>query len=112
MHTLQLEHRGYDWSISDSLHALVIVVIPVFFSLLFLPPFHELINYVGTRFHVFGIGQHSVGFSIRIEVKTDSKTSVRHIYIQFLYEINFTFFMLWFGYFKLIILTISWFGYL
>ncbi|XP_057775732.1 protein HAPLESS 2 isoform X1 [Salvia miltiorrhiza] len=26
-------------------------------------------------FHVFGIGQHSVGFSIRIEVKTDSKIS-------------------------------------
>ncbi|KAG6405757.1 hypothetical protein SASPL_133351 [Salvia splendens] len=27
------------------------------------------------RFHVYGIAQHSVGFSIRIEVKTDSKIS-------------------------------------
>lgn len=28
------------------------------------------------RFHVFGIGQRSVGFSIRIEVKTESKITV------------------------------------
>ncbi|KAF5954491.1 hypothetical protein HYC85_007347 [Camellia sinensis] len=29
-----------------------------------------------SRFHVFGIGQHSVGFTIRIEVKTTSKILV------------------------------------
>ncbi|KAF5942740.1 hypothetical protein HYC85_020382 [Camellia sinensis] len=33
------------------------------------------LRFPGDWFHVFGIGQHSVGFSIRIEVKTASKIS-------------------------------------
>ena len=31
------------------------------------------------RFHVFGIGQRTVGFSVRIEVKTGSKVSVSDV---------------------------------
>lgn len=34
------------------------------------------------RFHVFGVGRRSIGFSIRVEVKTDSKTSVSYIWIH------------------------------
>ncbi|KNA14967.1 hypothetical protein SOVF_102540 [Spinacia oleracea] len=36
------------------------------------------LRFPGDWFHVFGIGQRTVGFSVRIEVKTGSKVSVSH----------------------------------